>query len=631
MQFSKIPRYIYKLIDLGPQKSFVILQSRMKDRWNDTYWRYLALQQKAAHTWPEIARFYEHKSFSLFFDEISNKDFSFLNEVPKPNKVIKKADKYMQNKFDLLGSGETTFEHIDWHADFRLQQQNANADYHYDATEYYKDIVVEQGQNDQFAKDIKMPWELSRFQQTWYLAHAYKQTGDDKYAQAFKKHVASWIDANEYLLGPNWKCPMDVGIRALNWVVGFSFFNDATTIDQAFWQRFVCSLYDHMIYLENNWEIYDSRTSNHYLSDLIGYFYLCYFFSDLDGVQQKVEWCYQELLREFDKQIFDEGADYEGSTNYHQLITEIYYYFYLLAPAFGFILPDKFVAKFKRMFDFIDWCTPINGSLIHIGDNDSGIIVSGVSPKLIKTMKNESNGNVKHFPQFGLSIYKTSKWHVSLRHHAYNQRQPSGHFHNDATSVTLAIDGILLFVDPGSFIYTPSQIWRNRFRSVAVHNTFYVKSSEPVPFDDRLFALDMYGTQTPATHEVDQQRIILKTFHDHYARFGLRAQRTVACNEVDKQLLITDQWEHINGKYTSDLITGWNFTLAPTIDTKKTDAGWLLVHNRKPIAEFSSQLTFECIDGWYSPSYGKKVPCKQLRAQVPLSFDKTVMSLLILI
>ena len=72
-----------------------------------------------------------------------------------------------------------------------------------------------------------------------------------------------------------------------------------------------------------------------------------------------------------------------------------------------------------------------------------------------------------HFPQFGLSIVKTNNWHITLRHHAYNALQPTGHFHNDIGSITLAVNGIPVIIDPGSFVYTPSAMWRNYFRSVA--------------------------------------------------------------------------------------------------------------------------------------------------------------------
>ena len=89
------------------------------------------------------------------------------------------------------------------------------------------------------------------------MGAGYQEGKDPLYARAFEQHVSDFIEENPYLLGPNWYVPMDVGIRALNLIWGFHFFKDAPDIDQNFWQTFVCSLYDHMHYLENNWEVFE--------------------------------------------------------------------------------------------------------------------------------------------------------------------------------------------------------------------------------------------------------------------------------------------------------------------------------------------------------------------------------------
>jgi Heparinase II/III N-terminus/Heparinase II/III-like protein len=498
-----------------------------------------------------------------------------------------------------------------------LQNQKTHNDVAFGAGSFYQDIEIGAGRDETLVKDIKLPWELSRFQHLVVLGTAYEQTKNITYANTFVRHLSDWLDTNPYLLGPNWKCPMDVGIRAINWIIGFCFFKDVV-VDDAFWQTFVCSLYDHMVYLENNWEIYDSITSNHYLSDLIGYFYLCYFFSELPDVAKKTQWCYQEMLREFDKQIFDEGTDYEGSTRYHKLVTEIFYHFYGLAEHMGFCVPDIFKRKLGRMFSFLDWCTPHDGAPIQIGDNDSGLIVSGVAPELINIMKEKNKDQqekIVYFPSFGLSLIKTKDWHISVRHNAYEQKQPTGHFHNDAGSITVNILGIDVVVDPGSYIYTPSKIWRNRFRSVNMHNTFFLEGIEPNPLDDRLFYLPLRQTQANIEQKMDDHQIMIQTSHDLYARFGLRAQRSIFFIEAENMLTLRDQWQKMDNKECNkNLISVWNFMLGPTIGLEKTDDGLILFHDNQPLVEMISSLNFEIFNGWYSSSYGLKVPCKQVKA-----------------
>ena len=480
MLFTKIKHYSKKCWELGPIQTAQIVNHRLKAVAFQSYLRYKAQHKHAHHTWDVITHNHDlDKDFQQFFLQLQRRSLACLHTLyadQQNNKtyILNQADQWVRNCFDILGSGQLCFSNIPWHTDSRLQTHDKQENCHFNATAFYKDIPICVGDNESLAKDIKVPWELARFQHLLLLGQAYSINGDERYAQTFVDHVTDWLDHNPFLLGPNWVCPMEVGIRAVNWIWAFYFFKDVPSISLDFWERFVCSLYDHMIYLENNWELYDLRTSNHYLSDLIGYFYLCFFFQDMPGITAKRDWCYQELLKEFDKQVFEEGTDYEGSTCYHRLVTELFYHTYLLCQEYALPLPHYFVKKLKRMFTFIDWCTPHNGALVQIGDNDSGtLLFYGLTSTIINDMKLHDTNNAAHFPAFGISIIKTDRWHITMRHHAYRRRQPSGHFHNDVGSVTLAIDGIPILVDPGSFIYTPSRVWRNRFRSASMHNTLF--------------------------------------------------------------------------------------------------------------------------------------------------------------
>ena len=58
--------------------------------------------------------------------------------------------------------------------------------------------------------DIKVPWELSRFQHFTILGQAYILSKEEKYAQEFVNQVTDWIEHNPVGFGVNWACPMDV-------------------------------------------------------------------------------------------------------------------------------------------------------------------------------------------------------------------------------------------------------------------------------------------------------------------------------------------------------------------------------------------------------------------------------------
>ena len=82
----------------------------------------------------------------------------------------------------------------------------------------------------------------------------------------------------------------------------------------------------------------------------------------------------------------------------------------------GFFLPGHVEEKLRKMITFIEWCTPYNGELVHIGDDDSGkILYYGMTQELIAALHTEQKTSVVQYQEFGLSILKTDAWHVTLR------------------------------------------------------------------------------------------------------------------------------------------------------------------------------------------------------------------------
>ncbi len=342
-------------------------KDHFKTKFNKKKFAYLYKQKALSHS------VFLNKNINL--EKLKQKDFvsKILDNIKiEQDYTLKQANLACSNCFNLLGSGEICFKEnqIPWQHDFKLKKEPTKK------LLFYQDIKVATPENlnfDDYSFDIKVPWELSRFQHLYYLGQAYFINNKELYAKTFCNQVSDWIDKNPYLLGVNWVCPMEVGIRAINLIYGFYSFKDSPSIDNKFWQKLTNSLYNHAIYLQNNWENW-GQTNNHYLSDLIGYLYLCFFFDDLKHFQKQKHKFIKKILHEFDKQILPDGTSYEGSTNYHKLVTEIFLHFYLLCQTDNISLPDSFIKKFKKMQDFIDDCTDSNGNFVQIGDNDSGYI-----------------------------------------------------------------------------------------------------------------------------------------------------------------------------------------------------------------------------------------------------------------
>ncbi len=606
--------YSRKLIRYGFLESTKIIARRTHAALVAYYWRYKVRSSAARHTWQTIAR--RHKAAHNFaqYWVHAPKEFSKLPvwldmSTLTGQELQKLAYEYSQRAVPA-----------DWHNDGSLSQL------------FYKDIAITVGKDETLSKDIKVSWELSRFQYLFILGKADRACALDRYGVLFKEHVLDWIEKNPYLHGVNWLCPMEVSIRAINWVWAIHFFDASSALDTDTWQRIVCSLYDHLIYLENNWEVFDGRTSNHYLSDLVGYLYICWLFKPLRGFQRKIDTIVAELCYELDKQLLDDGTHYEGSTAYHRLVTELRAHAIFICNELGMPLPNKYTVRYRDMLDFLNWCTPENGQLILIGDNDSGSIIRTIASstyvKIPPKLDSIWEQPYTTFPDFGLSVIKTATWHVSLRHHAYKNYQPSGHFHNDMHSITVALRGIPVIIDPGTYVYTASEIWRNRFRSITAHNACYVGEQELVPFDDRLFDLEIPQSSDIPRFSKRLSTISVTACHDLYARYGLKSVRMLEFYHSNNSLTITDFWKEEDtlklSHYRTDLTSCWNFTLGPDIiPEQQSETTWLLRYKNNPLALLTApDNNFVVCMGWFAPRYGTLEPCMRLYGRQPLETQK---------
>lgn len=587
---------LQKVRQYGLQKSIRIVSNRLKIRRFANKHRHAAHAQQAATTWDVFSK--THPAFVLkcdlhFFDEL----VAHIDQ----QEIIKRADSYLNNIF-LLFDQEIKFEgDARWHTDFLLKEEGG-VDCSFDPELYFDDVIISVGKTQKREKDIRVVWELSRLHLLMIIGKAYDLTKEKKYVDYFQSLVRDWHRHNPYLMGVNWVCPMEVAIRAINLIAGY-FFVQHADLDQDFKQLYTCLLYDYMRYLEHTWEYYDGRTSNHYLSDLVGYFFLCTIFG------KKTDWVVNEILAECDKQIGADGMSYEGSTAYHGLVTELFFLFRLLYKQHG-MLPDKFERSFERMCTALEACKINEHEMITIGDNDSGkVLPTGILPLGVKKRGIDLPQERTFFKEFGLTVIQKGGLHVSLRQHAYHRDQPSGHFHNDIGSVTLALNGVPILVDPGSFCYTPSAFWRNYFRSSSIHNLVSVKGRELVDFDDRLFFLAI-PESTLNCVDFTNKRAAQSIFSESSR---LKFKRSVL---VEKNVLKITDIVFESSSELKDIFLFFNFTFEPSISLQKIESGWLISDKHTPLCVFESNIDFDIQFGLMSHNYGSKKPTLRLCSEV---------------
>ena len=509
-----------------------------------------------------------------------------IGEFLKSDNIVKEADEICLHNFDLLGSGTMNLgKKINWHCDFK-------SGHCWNPKTFYLDIKY----GDNKGVDVKAPWELSRFQHFSALGQAYYVTKNEKYAKEFIYEVEDWIDNNPFLYGVNWKCTMDVSIRACNWIMGFYFFKDSPEMSEEFLKKFIISLIQHGKYIENNLErSFFGFASNHYLADIAGMIHVGMFMKDLDCGKGWLKFGIGQLIQEMKNQVYSDGCDCEASTYYHRLVLELFFFSTLLVvindenfngvnhkEITEKIFGGEYYKKLYKMFEAVSLLLKPNGQMPQIGDNDNGRLY---------IFQNDDVRNVEyilkwgdlffndsffldnrdallshHFPVAGWYVMRNNKDYCLVSCGPNGQEGNGGHSHNDKLSLELYVGEKDVIVDPGCYVYTPYPEERNKFRSTLFHNTVSIDGEEQNSFTkSNLFSLKDNSKAKCLKWETDGATDFFEGEHYGYKRLHnpVVHNRKIKFFKLEKKLEITDMFSGI-GKHSIE----WNFYFKNKADVK---------------------------------------------------------------
>jgi len=286
---------------------------------------------------------------------------------------------------------------------------------------------------------------------------------------------------------------------------------------------------------------------NHYLSDLAGLLHISCAFPEYRQANEWREFAVRELFREIRLQVDDDGVHYEYSPGYHRLVLEMILACLILLQRQGIAVPQDVRDKAVKMVEFIRHYRKPSGGVPLIRDLDSGrfcilggdeltnhdhVLALGAiffdrpdlyagtlyedclwylgpqayewhkqhtspSASLAATVLNtvpqlstlnsrlSTTFQVKSrlFPQSGFGILRQDSQYLLAACCPKGALGFAGHTHNDFLSFEFEAFGRTFLTDCGSYVYTQSPEWRNRFRSTASHNTVMVDGQEQNRFN----------------------------------------------------------------------------------------------------------------------------------------------------
>jgi len=512
--------------------------------------------------------------------------------------------------------------------------------------------------------DVKYPWELARCQHWPVLAQAFQLTGDERYALEIAHELDDFVEANPVGIGINFTCTMDVAIRAVNWAIALQMIRQSVSLDPSFWRRAYRALYDTGVFTRNNLENTYEVTSNHFLSNVVGLWFLGAVFSSLTAGREWLAFSRESLEREIVVQVLPDGADYESSVPYHRLVTELFLASLRLGDVRNAPLSESYRARVRDMVAFLAAVTRPDGLMPQIGDADDGRLhvftgYGTTSPQDPRHLFGPAGaifgepawtalgGEIgawesvwwgfdisasagaaeriesRLFPQAGLAVMHAGDAHYLLASNGIVGTKGFGnHKHNDLLSFEYHHSGVPLVVDPGSFVYTSDFDARNRFRSTACHNTVQLDGREQNDLNPEWIFRLFETSNAESVAFADAPDFVEYTGRHHgYERFDFPVthERTFRLSKPEGRLTILDR---LVG--SGDHEVRWHFHLAPGVKAQvaapavvRLAAGgraWELLLPNGVVPKISPAE--------YSPSYGVTCPCLAIDARVRLRLDE---------
>ena len=351
--------------------------------------------------------------------------------------------------------------------------------------EYHRDLKLMRGDG----SDVRVVWEVNRLGQFVTLARAYAATKDERYSVEFTRQLRSWAEQNPYGRGPNWTCAMEVALRAMNLLAASDVFRHSSHFDRPFLLQL---FQQHGSYIERNLEFSYLATSNHYLSDVAGLLWLGLMLPELRDAKRWRDFGLRELLREMDKQVLPDGADFEASTGYHRFVTELFLYSFMLCGENGVPIERRYWNRLRQMLIYIRAYLRPDGFAPLIGDTDSGQVLPVLrrraddhryllaigahvfnDPELERECESSSA-----FPYAGVYIMRSDDLYLCFNATDAGINGRGSHGHNDALSIEVSAHGTPFIVDPGTYVYSADLDERHKFRSTAYHSTVQVDGEE---------------------------------------------------------------------------------------------------------------------------------------------------------
>ena len=372
--------------------------------------------------------------------------------------------------------------------------------------------------------DCKYAWEPSRHCHLVTLGRAYRALGDERYAKEVADQIRSWIEQCPVDRGMQWRSPMELAIRMLNWSLALELIRPSAAVTDELVEAMLGSVYRHVSRVDRSYSRYSSA-NHHLVGEAAGVFVAATCFHCLADAARWRARSQALLIEAMAEQCFPDGVHREQATGYHFFVLDFFVLAGLFGRRSGGDFPDAYWQGLERMFEFVAGLAA-TGAAPLFGDCDDGAVTSlggrrndpiaylplgavlferesfkaiapAFSQRAYWLLGDEGQRAFDALPDAaadaGLAddiplAFPDAGYYI-LRDRATTEPPPlavmfdcgtlgfrsvAAHGHADALSFIVVARGQPILVDPGTYDYFTYRSWRDYFRSTRAHNTIVV-------------------------------------------------------------------------------------------------------------------------------------------------------------
>ncbi len=579
------------------------------------------------------------------------------------DRLLQRADRIAEHRLSFFNIHDRHLgDPIDWNRD---HESGRGAPMTFAPSIDYRDHAV--------TGDCKVVWEPNRHHHLVVLGRAYRASGDLRYASAVVEQLSSWLNQNPFGRGMNWRSPLELSIRLINWVWAIDLVRESGLVEGELGRRLWHSIFLH------HWDITrkyscGSSANNHRVGEAAGVFVGSSYFRQMPGADRWRDESYGILCDEILAQTYPDGCTREQAFGYHLFVLQFYLIAGIAGRRTGREFPAAYWNRLERMLEFAGaYCEGADhpsyfgdcddGYVLDLGDGGAdvedllctGAVVFDAARLKAQTgtyrestmwlLGRESRSAYdriavpstqklvsRAFPDSGYYLLqagdrrRADALSVVFDCGELGFGAIAAHGHADALSFTLRAFGREVLVDPGTYDYFTFPAWRAYFRSTPAHNTVVIDGQDQSTMAG-LFLWKQRAAARCTAWEPNGSPVRVAGEHDGYQRLAdpVRHRRTIALGPEAGLVTVQDD---LSARAGHDVTI--YFHVSETCATRarseheyeiETGLGQVLVKLDPRLSVTMLRGSDDPVAGWVSRRYHQRAPAVTLVGRARWSGD----------